>query len=430
MKLCLKNIAKIEDAEIEINGITVIGGENDTGKSTVGKALFSVFSSFFEIQHQIYKERFLSIENIVRIIDSYPIALSTDPFKEYNAFVDEILSNAEKYIKTPELLEKHILDLVLDPNNPLDSLFMEKTLGRIKEKNYVGQIIEILKIPDEVILNSIIKKRLNAEFSGQFLNIDSQTKGNISLQVQNEELSIKISEDFVSVSGLEYSLHTEAIYIDDPFLLDKISFRTPRKKIVYADHQEHLINRFLSERFYTTAIDAIVSESKFKKIFEKLTSVCEGKLIRQKNGLLAFQRKNSDTALRVNNLSTGLKTFVILKTLLENGVIEQNGTIILDEPEIHLHPEWQLLFAEIIVLLNMEFGVNILLNTHSPYFLRAIQVYSAKYERSGVCKYYLSELDKKGKAYITDVTDNVDQIFAKLAEPLQALEDEMWKIEN
>ena len=94
-----------------------------------------------------------------------------------------------------------------------------------------------------------------------------------------------------------------------------------------------------------------------------------------------------------------------------------------------MHPEWQLLFAEIIVLLNKEFGVNILLNTHSPYFLRAIQVYSAKYEISDVCKYYMSQIGEMGKNYITDVTDNIDKIFAKLSKPLQKLEDERWNID-
>ena len=44
MKLVLKNIGKVQNATVEINGITVIAGENDTGKSTVGKALFSVFT--------------------------------------------------------------------------------------------------------------------------------------------------------------------------------------------------------------------------------------------------------------------------------------------------------------------------------------------------------------------------------------------------
>ncbi|WP_276946094.1 AAA family ATPase, partial [Eisenbergiella massiliensis] len=44
MKLSLKNIGKIETASVEINGITVIAGENNTGKSTVGRALFAVFN--------------------------------------------------------------------------------------------------------------------------------------------------------------------------------------------------------------------------------------------------------------------------------------------------------------------------------------------------------------------------------------------------
>lgn len=109
-----------------------------------------------------------------------------------------------------------------------------------------------------------------------------------------------------------------------------------------------------------------------------------------------------------------------------NGTIEPNGAIILDEPEIHLHPEWQLLFAELIVLIQKEFGVHILLNTHSPYFLRAIQVYSATHGIADICKYYLSEVVNE-YATLTDVTENIEQIYAKLARPLQKLEDERWK---
>ena len=130
--------------------------------------------------------------------------------------------------------------------------------------------------------------------------------------------------------------------------------------------------------------------------------------------------------LNMKNLSTGLKTFVILQTLLKNGSIEQNSTIILDEPEIHLHPEWQLLFAELIVLLQKEFGVHVLLNTHSPYFLRAIQVYSAKYGIADRCRYYLSEA-VGDQAEITDVTKEIDKIYARLSHPLQRLEDERWQ---
>ena len=95
----------------------------------------------------------------------------------------------------------------------------------------------------------------------------------------------------------------------------------------------------------------------------------------------------------------------------------------MDEPEIHLHPEWQLLFAELIVLIQKEFGVHVLLNTHSPYFLNAIEVYAAKYEIADRCKYYLASIKENGSV-IKDVSDHTEEIYSKLARPLQVLENE------
>lgn len=39
----IKNIGKIEQANIALNGLTIIAGENNTGKSTIGKTVFSIF---------------------------------------------------------------------------------------------------------------------------------------------------------------------------------------------------------------------------------------------------------------------------------------------------------------------------------------------------------------------------------------------------
>lgn len=40
MKICLKNIGKIKEADIELDGITIIAGDNNTGKSTIGKSVY------------------------------------------------------------------------------------------------------------------------------------------------------------------------------------------------------------------------------------------------------------------------------------------------------------------------------------------------------------------------------------------------------
>lgn len=45
MKLKLRNILKVASADIELGGLTVITGENDSGKSTVGKILFSTLKA-------------------------------------------------------------------------------------------------------------------------------------------------------------------------------------------------------------------------------------------------------------------------------------------------------------------------------------------------------------------------------------------------
>ena len=57
MKLSLKNFGKIEKASVEMDGITVIAGENNTGKSTVGKALYCLFHAFYNMNDTLDRER-------------------------------------------------------------------------------------------------------------------------------------------------------------------------------------------------------------------------------------------------------------------------------------------------------------------------------------------------------------------------------------
>ncbi|XUP89179.1 AAA family ATPase [Campylobacter coli] len=44
-KLYLENIGIIKEANINLEGLSVIAGENDTGKSTVGKILMALIKT-------------------------------------------------------------------------------------------------------------------------------------------------------------------------------------------------------------------------------------------------------------------------------------------------------------------------------------------------------------------------------------------------
>ena len=53
-----------------------------------------------------------------------------------------------------------------------------------------------------------------------------------------------------------------------------------------------------------------------------------------------------------------------------------------------------------LVLIQKEFNLNIVLTSHSPYFISAIEAYSAKYEIANKCKYYLSDLNEENMAVL------------------------------
>ena len=104
-----------------------------------------------------------------------------------------------------------------------------------------------------------------------------------------------------------------------------------------------------------------------------------------------------------------------------NGSLSNETTLIIDEPEVNLHPEWQIKLAEILVVLQKKLKLNLLINTHSPYFLRAIQVYAAKHSIADRAKYYICDI-VDGKLLTQDVTTNTAQVFEKLTKPFDDLE--------
>ena len=161
---------------------------------------------------------------------------------------------------------------------------------------------------------------------------------------------------------------------------------------------------------------------KLAEINEVLAEVIDGDIESNQDGEYYLKSNKYAKPLKVVNMSTGMKSFALIKRLLESGNLKEKDVIILDEPEIHLHPEWQLLYAKMIVLLQKQFDLSMIITTHSPYFLDAIDVFSAKYNIADRTKYYLAE-NTGNTSVLQDVTNNIDAIYKKLSDPMQMLEN-------
>lgn len=412
MKISIEKIGKIHHSDIIIDGLTIIAGKNSTGKSTVSKSLFAIFNSFFKITqtYRSYKER--AIKSKILDLDNY---------------LDIFFFN-----ETPIDLNIVVLKLIsAQTEEDIKKVFNLYSLNeQLSETNFQKLILDIYKINQSIMQQMLFEETNNyfeSEFSSNINNVNSKHEiGSIKLKIKDEQIETYFQNDKLIKIPNFFSLNFKPIYIDDPFIIDTINqtdFRMFRSDSeTNRTHRQVILSQY-NKKVSENPIDKIIIKEDIQIIYDKIEKILD----ENSTGIIySYNRGNEDKkVLSIDNLSSGMKTFYLLKKLIENGTIEPNSPVILDEPEVHLHPEWQLVLAEIIVLMQKYMNLNFLINSHSPYFVRAIEVYSTKYAIDSKTKYYLAKIENDLSEF-EDVTGNVSEIYKILAEPFQKIENERF----
>jgi len=73
--------------------------------------------------------------------------------------------------------------------------------------------------------------------------------------------------------------------------------------------------------------------------------------------------------LDINYAAGGYKTFSLIYLALKRGIITPGGLVFIENPEEHLHPEWQVIMAEVLVEMALK-GVQLFVTTHSDYLIK------------------------------------------------------------
>lgn len=418
MELKIRNVGKIDSADIEIKGITIIAGLNGTGKSTVSRSLFAMFHSFSNMSRKINWEKQYAIERLFLLSNYF---LETYFINEGDKNIEEISG-----VLAGKTDKKNVYDILVRYFGNYE--FVEEVIDEIVKINYAT---------DESLQNEIVSEIFLDEFNGYITNIRSHKDSQIELKIRDFEIKVLFdyNNELLELKGKKELAH-EIVYIDDPFIIDSHNFskkdversflgRTGDK---ITNHRMSLLSHYANNK-NLTLIDKANLKDKLRLIYKKINDTLG-------SDMSLFETDKNDNMSRVkrtkglslDSLSSGMKTFYLIKRLIDNGAIVENGTLILDEPEVHLHPDWQVTLAEVIVLLQREMGLHILINTHSPYFLRAIEVFSGKYDTEDTVKYYLSYNDGDN-AKMKDVTFNISKIYKVLSDPLQRIENEGYNDE-
>jgi len=425
MQLHIENIGKIKNSTVELNGITLICGENNTGKSTVGKVLFCIFDSCYMMNENILVQLGFKIEKELNIIIR----------NNCNYSYDETVSNAGKrFWKTNELycftdLITLVPDNIDEGMNILKDFLCRNLHSHIIQGLNMDQALkemfeffrEVKNQPMIGYKKSRIRNIFNTVFCEQFINVSSDYAG-ISACIQSKKLEVSFNRESCENLLLDFEFTNKALFIDAPDKFKKSSSDFLDEGNLTGIKLADLCHKFSLKE--TNDIDRTEFEQNTLIVSKVLNKALDGKIVNGSDD--GFKFENVDVPIKIGNLSTGVKALLLFKTICEKGLLSKRDVLILDEPEIHMHPEWQVIYAEAIVLLQKELELTVLITSHSPMFVRAIECYCDYYDRMNILDVYRTYRTDDYNYDLENISYRecgVSELYDDFSRPYSALDD-------
>ena len=408
----------VNKADLIIDGITLVAGENGCGKSSISKLLYFLYKTVSNYDFLVKKKLFSSLQDILRFLDIVQQELTLG-LKDRN-LRDEYrreISELKRGLYSAEFLEDE-LNNWLRVVDKIEQIYTDSDLKTIKP-SLLGKSIRL-----KYIIKDILKiENTDDEFSESFPKIKSLIERRFKEainKIKSRPTSLFIEELKSVFSDGDLPKKFEVLEFDDLIVaLDKANLSIPYsiQNAIYIDtpmmisvedsHNEHWndLNELLLEKGN--------KNNKYSNIISR--EIIQGDVVVEEGIYSADDfkfKRNDGLVFNLLDVATGIKSFSILQLLLKKGILNDKTLLIIDEPESNLHPQWIIEYARIIVMLNKELGVKFFLASHNPDMVSAIRYISEKENILEDVNFYLAERNQNLFSYDYRFLDKeIDPIF-------------------
>ncbi|RUM59020.1 MAG: hypothetical protein DSY59_05055 [Persephonella sp.] len=426
--LKIKNFGNIEYADINIKPFTLITGKNATGKTFITKGLYCILETFLmdlEIlkKNEIDKTR-KEIKEYISSRKSLFSILGENEYEEFNT-KKELLENFLKFID-----KFHNYDEKKQIKELKKYIYREEKKGLIVKNNLKKEILNLLitlieKFSLQLLywiifsLKDLLKKLFKSNFLvGNISDLINEDKKEAIINLLDINISIK-DNDEIEINGnpeIIKALFKNVIYLDSPIyirLKDSI-----KQDDEYTPEYIKKFFQYLKRRFNTED-----NEEK-KEILNFIRNLTNGSITTDDFGNLMFkEEKSKKRFIPLSLTAMGITNLSIIEWLLRYDYITRGSVLLIDEPEVHLHPEWQVKLTYVLYKL-AKYGVNVIIATHSIDIIKAVEV--------------LLKEDKEAKNYIAvnkmpytedfnkkSLIEKVEESLKELIEPYSNL---AWRL--
>lgn len=422
----IKDYHAIKDAVIKIDGITVLAGINGSGKSTLSRWLYYLVNSIHDFEK--YQRRYF-IESLEQEIEKVQRVFRTT---SKNAKYQSIRAQLRR-LKSSEEFDGDTL-------NEVYYTFLEKAEGDLRDYSLDRSANERLIIyllgkdtPEDMDVSSIIETYLqwcrdvyDNAFQKYLQSIESCNRKDLEHVIIAEysdgepiPLDIELLEGELplleSTSFTPPLMLNRAIYIDSPMAVSGRLFY--HSKGIWEDFHHFLYTENSQKDDLSIERLRILIQS----IIGGDIQLTDDKFELDKE--LHYISREQGIDININDAATGVKTFAYISQLLMNGWLDKNTILLIDEPEAHLHPQWIVEFARLLVMIHKELGVKVLIASHNPDMVAAIHAIAQKESVLDRTVFYLAQKKKDEVKYefVNKETD-ISDIFASFNIALSRIE--------
>ncbi|MFN5539011.1 MAG: AAA family ATPase [Candidatus Melainabacteria bacterium] len=412
MRVKIEGFRAIGSADLIIDGITLVAGENGCGKSTLSKLLYFLYKTVSNYDLLVSQAAWWELKNICyhleRLFDfTLPRGLSgkrdgieDDTTREFNEILRSFKSKDQKVLSEEELNKIMLL---------LEKLEISRLKRIGREFPEIGGNID--EEPDKLFQK--FREQIVSTFKEAFGKMQSRPaslfwNGLKKIFNENKPTNFEVYEhkdQIISLNSIELSSSLSVdntVYIDTPMAIG-----IERENEYWDD---------LNELLKTKDKTPLFQENKYSNLSDLISKeIIQGE-VSLKNDVLShkfsFQRADGKT-FDLLECATGIKSFSILQILLNNGSLTNRTLLIIDEPESNLHPQWIIEYARVLVLLHKHIGVKIFLASHNPDMVSAIKYISEEQGIQNNVNFYLAEKTNKEYSYnYKHLKQDIEPIFA------------------
>ncbi len=363
MKIEFKNLGPLESGEFELRDFTLFCGKNNTGKTYVNYLIYAILETL-----QNFKTDFnLNIDTLLK-----EGTQSIDIIEIFDDNFDRVLKEISKSVKEnlytifnckKEFFKDVYLKIELNKEEKKKKLLnweYSKPVTRGQEKIKVMDIMkekgkkEVTFIYLENELSEEIMRNILKNYLNDFLYTCIIQEGRKKYMLPTERNGLNI---FYNELLKKRSDFVENIEINSEEKLELSSYSKPVK-----DYLEILTQLDILDKKNT-------DDKNIMKIAEEMEKeIIKGKYRIDKNKII-YQTEN-EKELDLYLASSTVKTIFGIIFYLRH-LIKKGDYLIIDEPELNLHPENQIKIARLLARMAKS-GVRVIISTHSDYISKEL----------------------------------------------------------